>query len=321
MSGTTVCQFSATVKCVADAKVLSYIHLRNGSGTCHRWLYRADTRRETNGDDHTHNVAGGLRAETILGRDGNDSQCNIAFKKEIGVSSFLEELKRHLDKIQTPCKTALVSLTPKLEWAIHRTGQKSRSSSQFFKEGESGLAIIDTEKLRTSQDTIILRVSDVISYSQEHGQENLFSATVRGWAQNCEEYVVINSIPSEAVAKWVPWEVLFTEHSTERLLVENFQYWYTLGKLRQNCSLIPALLPDVAWRVLTLATAIVECGSTNASYGYKTAIEAIAGGSDWGWGYENANNTVLLVDAANICLEIQTLQRKLQGLSVRSSID
>lgn len=129
----------------------------------------------------------------------------------------------------------------------------------------------------------------------------------------------IARIPSEAVAKWIPLEVLFTEDATKRLMAEEFQYWYTLGKVRQNRPRISAPLADVAWRVLTLATAIVEHGHTDTSYDYRIAIEAIAGGSDWGWGYTNTNDTLLLVDAANICFEIQALQRTLQGLSVRGS--
>lgn len=226
-------------------------------------------------------------------------------KKKTSVLSFLEELQHHLRKITLPRETYLVSMTPNLEWAIHRTGQKCQRGSRFHKPGQSALAVIDTHELSGTEGTIALRATDIIAYADPHSMKDLFDAQVRKWAANCDEYVAINVIPSTVLVKWIPWSDLYRPDFPQCLIPEPFTTWFTLGLWRQKLEKDDSPLHQVAKRIANFAQRIVEAGPSNMDLGHDDAISLIAHASDWG--YKAANDRSRLVSAAMLHAKINAM--------------
>jgi len=281
-----------------------------------RWLYRADTVADTEPSRGLHAFTEEIRAEVWSPQASDEQpQWTTAFKKKTSVLSFLEKLQHHLRKITLPRKTYLVSMTPNLEWAIHRTGQKCRHGSRFHKPGQSALAVIDTHELSGTEGTIALRVTDIIAYADAHSMKDLFDAEVRKWAANCDEYVAINVIPSTALVKWMPWSDLYRPDLPQCLIPEPFTTWYTLGLWRQKLEKDDSPLHQVAKRIANFAQKIVEAGPPNMNLGHDDAISLIAHASDWG--YKAANDRSRLVSAAMLHAKINAMVEDFDRLYVQ----
>jgi ketosteroid isomerase-like protein len=281
-----------------------------------RWLYRADTVADTEPSRDLHAFTEDIRAEVWSPQASDEQpQWTTALKKKTSVLSFLEELQHHLRKITSPRETYLVSMTPNLEWAIHRTGQKCRRGSQFHKPGQSALAVIDTHELSGTEGTIALRVTDIIAYADAHSMKDMFDAEVRKWAANCDEYVAINVIPSTALVKWIPWSDLYRPDLPQCLIPEPFTTWYTLGLWRQKLEKDDSPLHQVAKRIANFAQRIVEAGPPNTNLGHDDAISLIAHASDWG--YKAANDRSRLVSAAMLHAKINAMVEEFDRLYVQ----
>jgi hypothetical protein len=280
-----------------------------------KWLYRADTVAETEPSQDSHALAE-IRAEVWSPRASDEQpQWTTSFKKKTSVPSFLEELQYHLKKITSPRETYLVSMTPNLEWAIHRTGQKCRQGSWFHEPGQSALAVIDTHELSNSEGTIALRVTDIIAYADAHNMDGLFDAEARKWAANCDEYVAINVIPSTALVKRMPWSDLYRPDLPLCLIPELFTTSFTLGWWRQKLEKDDSPLHQVAVKIANFAQKIVEAGPPNTNLRHDDAISLIACASDWG--YKAASDRSRLISAAMLHAKINAMKEDFDRLYVQ----
>jgi hypothetical protein len=271
-----------------------------------RWLYRADTVTETGPSRDLHAFTEDIRAEVRSPQASDEHpQWITSFKKETSMPSFLEKLQHHLRKITLPCETYLVSMTPHLEWAIHRTEQKCRRGSRFHKSGQNALAVIDTHELCGTDGAIALRVTNIIAYADTHSMRDLFDTEVRKWAANCDEYIAINVIPFTALVKWISWSDLYRQNLPQCLIPGPFTTWYTLGLWRQNLTQDNIPLHQVAVRIANLVQRIVDAGPPNTDFGHDDAISLIAHASDWG--YKVANERSRLVSAAMLHVKINAM--------------
>lgn len=297
-------------------QVLSFLKAKRQTDGNPRWLYRADTVAETEPSPDIRAFAD-IRAEVWSPRGTNEQpQWTASFRKKTSVPSFLEELQRHLRKISLPCETYLVSMTPHLEWAIHRTGQKCREGSWFHQPGQSALAVIDTNELSGSENSIVLRVTDIIDYADVHNMNGLFNTEVRTWAANCDEYIAVNIIPSAALVKRVPWSDMYRPHLPQCLIPEPFTTSYTLGFWRKTYEKDDMPLHQVAVRIAKFAQEIVEAGPPNSDLGHNDAITLIAHASDWGYGA--ASDKLRLISAAKLHAEIDAMKEDFDRLYVQT---
>lgn len=280
-----------------------------------RWLYRADTRSELT--PSLQPLTDGIRAELWSPKNCQEElSWGTDFRKSTSMPLFLSELQRHLKKIVAPCETYLVSMTPHLEWAVHRTGQKCHPRSPFHKLGENGLAIIDAHHLRNSDGTIVLRVTDIITYADSHAKSELFDTNARKWAANCDEYVAINHIPYAAIVNWTPWSVMYQPTLSSSLISESFTTLYTLGLWKKNRNEDRTPLDAVAKRVAYLAMSIVKSGPPNTNFEHDVAISLIVNGSDWG--YTAFSDRSRLVAASMLYIRIEMMKDEFQRLYVQS---
>lgn len=257
--------------------------------------------------------AQGLRADFWTADYGEEElQWDIESRKATSMQSFLEELQRHLRKITSPCETYLVSMTPHLEWAMHRTGQKGRQGSDFYKAGLNGLAVIDADQIRNTPGATVLRVEDVIAYADSHVGNVSFSPDVRRWAQNCDEYIAIHFVPSAALVRWIPWNDLYQPQSEECLFPRSFTTYYTLGLWRQRFVSDTSTLQQVAKKVVRLATVMINAVPRHGDFDLDVAISLIVRWSDWG--YEAAGDKPALVAAARLWTRIETMTEEFRRL-------
>jgi hypothetical protein len=295
--------------------VLSFMDVKRQTEEVPTWLYRADTVAETEPSRETHALAD-IRAEVWSPRASDEQpQWTTSFKRKTSVPSFLEELQHHLKKITLPRETYLVSMTPNLEWAIHRTGQKCRQGSWFHEPGQSALAVIDTHELSNSEGTIALRVTDIIAYADAHNMDGLFDAEARKWAANCDEYVAINVIPSTALVKRMPWSDLYRPDLPLCLIPELFTTSFTLGWWRQKLEKDDSPLHQVAVKIANFAQKIVEAGPPNTNLRHDDAISLIACASDWG--YKAASDRSRLISAAMLHAKINAMKEDFDRLYVQ----
>jgi len=121
------------------------------------------------------------------------------------MEKFATLLVEHLNKLQRPKKTPLLSMSPILEWTIHNTARKYEIIAKASKNQVAGLAIFEIEKLRQIPNTILFRVSDVLEFLAHRRLGHLIAPILQKWAQNCDEYVFMGRIPDDALVKWIPW--------------------------------------------------------------------------------------------------------------------
>lgn len=244
-------------------------------------------------------------------------QWDTESRRITSMQSFLEELQRHLKKITAPCETYLVSMTPHLDWALHRTGQKGRQGSDFYKAGVNGLAVIDADQIRNNPGAAILRVADVIAYADRHVHDVSFDSDARRWAGNCDEYIAINLVPPAALARWIPWTDLYQPQLQDCLLTECFTTYYTLGLWRQRYIPDASPLQQVAKKVSRLATVMSNATPGHGDFDLDSAISLIVKWSDWG--YLAANDKPKLVAAAKLWTRIAFMTEEFECLRVRGS--
>ncbi|KAM0714637.1 hypothetical protein Q7P37_009934 [Cladosporium fusiforme] len=206
-------------------------------------------------------------------------------------------------------------MTPNLEWAIHRTGQKCRQGSWFHEPGQSALAVIDTHELSDTEGTVALRVTDIIAYADAHSMKDLFDAEVRKWAANCDEYVATNVIPSTALVKRIPWSELYRPDLPRCLIPELFTTSFTLGWWRQKLEKDDSPLHQVAVKIASFAQKIVEAGPPNMNLGHDDAISLIVHASDWG--YKAASDRSRLISAAMLHAKINDMMEDFDRLYVQ----
>lgn len=296
-------------------RVLSFMDVKRQTEGVPKWLYRADTVAETE-PSRDINALADIRAEVWSPRASDEQpQWTTSFKKRTSVPSFLEELQHHLKKITSPRETYLVSMTPNLEWAIHRTGQKCRQGSWFHEPGQSALAVIDTHELFDSEGTIVLRVTDIIAYADTHNMDGSFDAEARKWAANCDEYVAINVIPSAALVRRIPWSDLYQPDPSQCLIPQLFTTSFTLGWWRQKLEKDDSPLHQVAVKIADFAQRIVEAGPHNTKLGHDDVISLIACASDWG--YKSASDRSRLISAAMLHAKIHAMKEDFDRLYVQ----
>jgi hypothetical protein len=121
----------------------------------------------------------------------------MIYAEGTSVEKFITALAKHLGKTQLEKKTGcalhtmFISMSPKLEWILHTTGQRSKP---HVEEEVAGLMIFDLHRLRDAQDVAIFRVRDITQFPQNQGLVHLIENQLRYWAENCNEYVAIGDL-------------------------------------------------------------------------------------------------------------------------------
>ena len=147
------------------------------------------------------------------------------FKSQVSMQAFSRELEQHLGKTQSPTETYLVSMTPNLQWSVHKVGQKHKTVSHA---NEAGLVVIDLRKWRQSKNPAVFRACSLFDFLEFKGHP-VTNSTWKQWARNCNEYVAIGEIPPDSVIRWVTW----TEILNTGFLPRNFYWSYTLDIVRR----------------------------------------------------------------------------------------
>jgi hypothetical protein len=248
--------------------------------------------------------AQGLRADFWTAEYGEEKlQWDTESRKATSIRSFLKELQRHLRKITAPCEIYLLSMTPHLEWAMHRTGQKGRQGSDFQSRAKW------TSRYRRRPNS-----KDSRRYCIQSGRLYRVRRFLRRqrWAQNCDEYIAINFVPSAALAKWIPWSDLYRPQSEECLFPRCFITKYTLGLWRQHFVRDTSPLQQVAKKVVRLAIVMINAVPGHGDFNLDVAISLIVRWSDWG--YEAAGDKTALVAAARLWTRIETMTEEFRSL-------
>jgi hypothetical protein len=180
-----------------------------------------------------------FRAARFKKEDGPRSQSSKpfvsfddTFRRGTSVQKFIAALAKHLGKTQLEKKagctldTMFSSMSPKLEWTIHRTGQGSKP---YNEEEVAGLVIYDLRRLRMARDVTVFRVRDIIQFLKDQGLAHLIEAQFRCWAENCDEYVTIGDSVRYGMVRWVSW----TELYKMRTISYTFVKAYTLAVYQQ----------------------------------------------------------------------------------------
>ncbi len=151
---------------------------------------------------------------------------DLEFRRTISVDEFAAHLAKHLGKTQEEKRTCFLSMSPILEWTVHTTGQKWKESTA---EEIVGLAVFDVRRLRKTSDLTIFRVSDILQFLEARGKEGLIPRDMQGWAQNCDEYVLMGKVQESGLLRWIPWMELYGSG----FLPKCFLKAYTLAIYRQ----------------------------------------------------------------------------------------
>ncbi|OAL45884.1 hypothetical protein IQ07DRAFT_648051 [Pyrenochaeta sp. DS3sAY3a] len=99
---------------------------------------------------------------------------NEDYRQQKSVQEFLKSLGLHLGKkaeeakAEKPIKTEFTSTSPRLEWTLHLTGQKSRELQE-----QVNFVIFDLQALRQTPETTVFHVTDVLRFLETSGQTHL----------------------------------------------------------------------------------------------------------------------------------------------------
>lgn len=158
----------------------------------------------------------------------------LEFQRSASIGDFATMLAEHLNKTQieketgSRIKTCFLSLSPILEWTLHKTGQKWRDSTEDD-DTSVGLAIVDVKKLQQSTGISLFRVSNILEFLRRKGKDHLIEEKLQKWAQNCDEYITIGPISDKSVIRWVKWENLYSSP----VIQPAFHKAYTLALYRR----------------------------------------------------------------------------------------
>lgn len=98
-----------------------------------------------------------------------DVPFSLEYRRTIPVDEFIWDLAGHLGKTRRKTETYFVSMSPILEWTLHKAGQISRENPNE----KVGLAIFDVTKLHSNSDTTIFRVWDILEFLIQKRREYL----------------------------------------------------------------------------------------------------------------------------------------------------
>lgn len=184
------------------------------------------------------------------------------------VDDFFDALARHLGKVREVNQTSgkavdkhLTSMSPILEWALHRTGQKWRDCTD---DDQVKLVIYDLQALRNVSDGGVFRVSDVLRFLEKQNKMYRIDAELQQWAENCDEYITIGTGLDERFVRSIPWGDL----CKMPIISATFCRAYTLGIYRQwrdeKIGFLENVEKDEVYsRVLQLAKAVAGAGQEN----------------------------------------------------------
>jgi len=264
----------------------------------HPYIYRAHvtpTRNSSDSQDLPTFRADISQAEETKEELGWDTRHQLSFI----LDRFAEEVGKHLNKVQDPYESIFLSTSPDLEWTVHRTGQKEHDSP-----GTAGLAIFSVEAIHKIPGAILLPVERVLTYLDAHGKGHHISNTCRTWAGNCQEHLSINYLPRQALVNWIPWADLANPSLSNRLLLPEFSYWYTLGMFRTHHSSVVIDVTDYVARVVSFARTL---GGEERARTYEF-VELVVAASDWGYCGIWTNNDDLVLDLAKTEVNIFSLE-------------
>jgi len=157
---------------------------------------------------------------------------------------------------------------------VHRTGQKAREPSET-----AGLAIFSVEAIHKVPGATLLPVGRVLTYLNADGKGHHISNTCRTWAGNCQEHLSINYLPRQALVNWIPWADLANPSLSNRLLLPEFSYWYTLGMFQKEHSRVVIDVTDYVARVVSFARTLGH-GERIRTYEF---VKLVAAASNWGY--------------------------------------
>ncbi|ORY10314.1 hypothetical protein BCR34DRAFT_566954 [Clohesyomyces aquaticus] len=184
------------------------------------------------------------------------------------VDGFFDAVARHLGKIRDVSHTSkntvdehLSSMSPSLEWALHRTGQKWEDDTKGL---QMELRIYDLQALSNLSDSGVYRMSDVFQFLENQNRAHQIDAELRKWAENCDEYITIGTGIHDGFVRSIPWQDL----RKLPIVSATFCRAYTLGIYRQWRDETRKYLEnvgkdEVCLRVLTSAKTIAGTDQEN----------------------------------------------------------
>jgi hypothetical protein len=100
-------------------------------------------------------------------------------------------------------KTKFTSTSPRFNWTLHLTGQKSREL-----EDQVDFVIFDLQALCQTPDITVFRVTDVLRFLETSSQTSLIPHDYQQWARNCDEYLIMGRSLGKGIVQIIPWPEL-----------------------------------------------------------------------------------------------------------------
>jgi hypothetical protein len=128
--------------------------------------------------------------------------------------------KTEEDKAGKTMKTKFTSTSPRLEWTLHLTGQKSRKVQE-----QVDFVIFDLQALRQTPETTVFHVTNVLKFLETSKQTHLIPTEYQQWARNCDEYIIMGRGIEKGIVQITPW----SELKWTPIINESFRITYTLS--------------------------------------------------------------------------------------------
>ncbi|USP82001.1 hypothetical protein yc1106_09275 [Curvularia clavata] len=150
---------------------------------------------------------------------------NDEYRQKRSVQEFIKSLGRHLgkkdieDQTGKRIKTQFTSTSPRLEWTLHLTGQKSNKL-----QDQVDFVIFDLQALCQTPETTVFHVADVLQFLETSGQTYLIPPNYQQWARNCDEYIIMGSGIEKGIVQITPW----SELQCTPIINDSFRCAYTL---------------------------------------------------------------------------------------------
>ena len=243
------------------------------------------------------------------------------FRRCHPVDDFLAALGRHLGKtrdfncisIQAIDKH-LTSMSPILEWALHKTGQKWNDCPS---DDQVELIIYDLQALRNVSDVAVFRISDVLRFLERQNKRHNIDAELKRWAENCDEYIAVGKDFHDAHVRSLPWKDL----CNMPIISATFSRAYTLGiycqwrdETRGQYGIIEK--GDACLQLLTSAKTIAGAGQQDVGR-VREILRLILLPGIWFWGIETDVPVDEVFEECNALLE-DDLTYKLSQVSVKN---
>ena len=210
---------------------------------------------------------------------------------------LVDKVAKHLKKTQInghraaknkePYLSQLISLSGSFHWAAHTTCLKGRTATEGQ---EAGLAIFGTSKIRASG-VPLWRVGDLLTFFDSHRKfdSSRIDRWAREWASNSNEYLCWDSVPQDALVKFLPYErlVFRFEFPNDYFLRLEFVTSVSLGDFKKRFTSSPEYLTAEQYHSRVWSIVIELIDQMNPVKDIESFVEAVlrcfSNSSKWGY--------------------------------------